>query len=163
MMLSPLPYVKNSLLTIGILVGILALMFQYAYYNLNSLAKIPPLRPSLHFMCSLSGCTVPSQKDLSKIAFSSKNIYSHPRVKKALIVSATIVNKANFPQDYPIIKLQFENVRGEAISGRRFNPIEYLKLPESEIKKMQPNEPVTLKIAIKDPGSSMVSYEFSFL
>lgn len=156
-------FLGTLLLTLSILMGISTLMLQYAYYNLDSLAKIAGLRPALQLMCDQANCTLPLLKDLKKIVFNSNNIYTHPKIKNALVVSASIINKANFPQEYPIIELRFKNVRGEAIAGKRFNAMEYLNLPKDDVSKMLPNKSITIKIAIKDPGSDMESYEFSFL
>ncbi len=156
-------FMGTLLLTLAILTGISTLMLQYTYYNRDTLAKIVALRPMLQFMCRQTGCLVPLLRDRSKIVFKSKNIYSHPKIKDALVVSAIIVNKASFAQDYPIIELRFENVRGEAIAGRRFNAVEYLSIPENQISEMQPNETIAINLSIKDPGSEMVSYEFTFL
>ncbi len=156
-------FMGTLLLTLAILAGISTLILQYTYYNRDTLAKIVSLRPMLQFMCKQTGCLVPLLRDRSKIIFKSKNIYSHPKIKDALVVSAIIVNKASFSQDYPIIELRFENVRGEVIAGRRFNAMEYLNLPENQISEMHPNETIAINLAIKDPGNDMVSYEFTFL
>ena len=79
------------------------------------------------------------------------------------IVNATIVNQASYEQDYPLIELRFENIRGEVIAARRFLPREYLGIPEQQISKMEPNDPVSINIEILDPGNDMISYEFNFL
>ena len=79
------------------------------------------------------------------------------------MVTATIINQAEFAQEYPVIELRFENVRGKTIAGRRFYAQEYLGIPENQISKIQPDTPVSINLEIKDPGSDMVSYEFSFL
>ncbi|MCW8935796.1 MAG: DUF3426 domain-containing protein [Gammaproteobacteria bacterium] len=150
-------------LTLLILTSISGLFLQYAYYNRNNLVKIAELRPWLETMCQQINCTLPPPKDRKKIILSSKNVFSHPNVEGALMVSASIINQADFAQTYPIIELRFENVRGKTIAGRRFNAVEYLGIPEDQISQMQPDVPVNINLEIKDPGNNMVSYEFSFL
>jgi len=156
-------FMGTLILTLGILTGIATLLLQYAYYNRNSLIKITELRPWLDIMCQQLNCTLPPPKDLKSIVLSSKNIFSHPNVKNALMVSASIVNQADYAQNYPLIELRFENVRGKTIAGRRFSPLEYLGIPENQISRMQPDVPVNINLEIKDPGDDMVSYEFTFL
>jgi len=156
-------FMGTLILTLGILTGIAALLLQYAYYNRNSLIKMTELRPWLNIMCQQINCTLPPPKDLKLIVLSSKNIFSHPNVNNALMVSASIVNQADFVQNYPVIELRFENVRGKTIAGRRFSPLEYLAIPENQIARMQPDVPVNINLEIKDPGDDMVSYEFTFL
>ncbi len=150
-------------ITLAILASIAAGFLQYAYYNRENLQKISSLRPWLQLMCKQLNCTLPPLKDSRLIVLTSKNIFTHPNVKDALMVTASIVNQADFAQDYPIIELRFENVRGQTIAARRFYAREYLGIPENQISQMQPNTSVSIKLEIKDPGSEMVSYEFDFL
>ena len=156
-------FVGTLIITILILTGIAGLFLQYAYYNRNNLVKITELRPWLDIMCKQANCILPPPKDRRLIILSSKNIFSHPNTENALMVSASIVNQADFAQDFPVIELRFENVRGETIAGRRFNATEYLGIPEDQISKMQPEVSVNINLEIKDPGDDMVSYEFEFL
>lgn len=156
-------FIGNLLLTIAILACIAAGALQYTYYNRTELVKIEKLRPWLEKACALAKCTLPQAKDSTLFLLSSKNIFTHPNVNKALMVSATIINQASFAQEFPMIELRFANVRGETIAARRFTPGEYLNIPENQISKIQPNTPVSFTLEIKDPGNEMVSYEFDFL
>jgi len=156
-------FIGTTLLILAILASILAGAAQYAYYNRASLIKITELRPWLEKACVYANCTLPQAKDTKLFLLSSKNIFTHPNVKNALMVSATIVNQADFTQDFPIVELRFSNVRGETIAARRFSPEEYLHIPRNQISKMLPDTPVSFILEIKDPGNEMVSYEFDFL
>ena len=156
-------FVSSLIVTLAILAGIASLFLQYAYYNRDSLVKITKLRPLLNIICEQANCTLPPPKDLKLITLSSKNIFSHPNVDNALMVSASIVNQAEFAQAFPVIELRFENIRGEIIAGRRFTASEYLGVPEEQVSQMQPDVSANISLEIKDPGSDMVSYEFSFL
>lgn len=156
-------FIGTLFLTIAILACIAAGISQYAFYNRNQLVKNPELRPWLHLMCQQTGCTLPAPKDTKLIVLSSKNIFTHPNVENALMISASIINQASFAQDFPVIELRFENVRGQTIAGRRFYAEEYLDIPKDQISKIQPDTPVSINLEIIDPGNDMVSYEFSFL
>ncbi|HED34776.1 MAG TPA: DUF3426 domain-containing protein [Gammaproteobacteria bacterium] len=155
--------VKTALLAILILCGIAAGILQYAYYNRNALVKIPELQSLFQAGCGLIGCTPPEPRDVALITLNSKNIFDHPNVENALMMSASIINQARFAQDFPVIELRFNNIRGEVIAARRFHPTEYLGIPEKQISVMQPGIPISINLEIKDPGSNMVSYDFDFL
>ncbi|MDH5484515.1 MAG: DUF3426 domain-containing protein, partial [Gammaproteobacteria bacterium] len=133
------------------------------YYDRLKLLQHAELRPALDILCQYTGCQLPEPRDPSRIKLSSKNIYTHPNTENALMVSAIIVNEAEYPQDFPLLELRFENIRGEAIAGRRFNAEEYLDIPQQQLKKIQPGEPVSLNIEIIDPGKDVMTYEFNFL
>jgi len=156
-------FLGNTLLAIAILISITAGFAQYAYYNRVTLVKIPELRPWFEKACALANCSLPETKDTKLFLLSSKNIFTHPNVDKALMISATIINQATFTQAFPIIELRFANVRGETIAARRFTPSEYLNIPENQVSQIQPDTPVSFTLEIKDPGDEMISYEFDFL
>ena len=153
----------NMLLTLAILASIVAGVAQYAYYNRTTLIKITELRPWLEKICTLTNCNLPEAKDTKLFLLSSKNIFTHPNVENALMISATIINQATFTQAYPIIELRFANVRGETIAARRFTASEYLNIPENQVSKIQPDTPISFTLEINDPGDEMISYEFDFL
>ena len=156
-------FVGSLFLTLGIILSIIAGLLQYAYYNRQELVKITELRPWLQKGCELAGCTLPPPKDVKSIILSSKNIFTHPNIDNALMVSVTIINQANFSQEFPILELRFENVRGQTIAARRFQAEEYLGINNHQIAKMQPDTPISFNLEIEDPGNDMVSYEFDFL
>jgi predicted Zn finger-like uncharacterized protein len=136
---------------------------QYAWYNRVEILKHPDARHWYELACQQLGCQLPDPRDPSRIELSRKNIFTHPNVANALMVSGTLVNQAEFEQDYPLMELRFENVRGEIIAARRFAPTEYLDLPENQIRKMEPGNPMAFTLEIIDPGTDVVGYEFTFL
>jgi predicted Zn finger-like uncharacterized protein len=147
----------------AILAMILTGLLQYAYYDRLHLVKFNELRPWLGLLCEYAQCDLPEPRDPKRIELSSKNIFTHPNSENALMISATIVNQAAFEQDFPLLELRFENIRGQMITGRHFKPYEYLAIPEDQISKMEPGSPVSFNIEIIDPGKEMVSYAFEFL
>jgi predicted Zn finger-like uncharacterized protein len=136
---------------------------QYAWYDRMHLLQYSQARPWYELACRYLQCQLPEPRDPALIELSRKNIYTHPNDKLGLMVSGTMVNQAEFAQDFPLLELRFENIRGEAIAVRRFAPDEYLDLPKDQIVKMQPGEPVAFTLEIIDPGPDVVSYEFTFL
>lgn len=157
----------SLLLILGSLILLLILAAQWIYFDRNQLVRNNSLRPWMEQACQrlqpVLDCRLPAPRDVSRIELTSKNIFTHPNEKNALMISATMVNQAPFEQDYPIIELRFEDIRGHAAAARRFKPEEYLGIPASQIGKMEPGNPVTVKLAIRDPGKDVVSYEFKFL
>lgn len=158
-----LGFMGGFLLSLAIILAILAGITQFAYYNRLKLVQHTELRPWIGILCKITKCEIPEPRNPDLITLSSKNIFTHPNVKQALMVNATIVNQAAYEQDFPLLELRFENIRGEVIAARRFLPKEYLGIPQQQITKMEPNNPVSFNIEILDPGKDMISYEFNFL
>ena len=147
----------------AILLMIIVGLLQYAYYDRHRLVQFDDARPWLSLLCEYAQCELPEPRDPSRIELSSKNIFTHPNNDNALMVSATIVNQAEYEQAFPLIELRFENIRGQLIAGRQFSPSEYLGVAENSISKMEPGNPVSFNIEIIDPGKDVMSYEFKFL
>lgn len=156
-------HLGTTLLSIGIIFSIIAGIIQYSYYHRYQLVQQNELRPWLIKLCEISGCDLPDPRDPKRIELSSKNIFSHPNTANALMISATVVNQAEFEQVFPLLELRFEDIRGKSIASRRFTPEEYLGISSDQISKMEPGNPVPFSIEIIDPGQDVVSYEFDFL
>ena len=156
-------HLETTLLSIGIVVAIIAGIIQYSYYHRYQLVQHNNLRPWMIRLCDITGCDLPEPRDPKRIELSSKNIFSHPNTPNALMISATVVNQAEFEQAFPLLELRFEDIRGKAIASRRFTPEEYLGIPSDQISKMESGNPVPFNIEIIDPGQDVISYEFDFL
>lgn len=149
--------------SLAILTMICTGILQYAYYERVRLTQYNELRPWLGLLCQYAQCELPEPRDPSRIELNNKNIFSHPNTENALMISATIINQAAFEQNFPMLQLKFENIRGKTIAGRQFTPEEYLGIGEDKISKMIPGTPVSISVEIIDPGKEMVSYTFEFL
>ncbi|MDH5472874.1 MAG: zinc-ribbon and DUF3426 domain-containing protein [Gammaproteobacteria bacterium] len=149
--------------SLAIITMIAAGIAQYAYYDRTKLVQHNELRPWLEMLCLYAKCELPEPRDPSRIELTHKNVFTHPNQAGALMISATIVNQAEFKQAFPLLDIVFSNVRGEHIAGRRFKPEEYLHISADQLGKMEPGEPISFNIEIIDSGKELMSYEFNFL
>jgi len=147
----------------GIIFLVFTLITEYAWFNRNKLAQNAGLQPWISRFCEATGCTVAAIHTPDQLEMVNRNIYTHPNIKNALMVTATIVNQAPYPQAYPDIEIGFSNVRGELVVHRVFSPEEYMKQETKNLRLLQPNEPVSFGIEIQDPGKLAMTYEFKFL
>lgn len=145
---------------LGVLLAAL-LVLQLTYLFRDSLALIPGMRGALTTFCDMAGCTIAPRRDLQKLALLNRNVYSHPNVPGALIISATIINNASFRQQYPVLAVSMANVRGTTLAQRHFNPQDYLPLADVEAG-MTPGAPVSIALQVADPGSDAMTFELDF-
>ncbi|APZ44045.1 DUF3426 domain-containing protein [Acidihalobacter ferrooxydans] len=143
-----------------LLVGVLGVV--YVYLQRDQLAKYDSLRPALTQLCNLTGCRLPPQVDLAAIALTSRNIFAHPNVPHALMVTATLVNQAPFPQPYPVLQISFSNLEGKTVALGRFKPSQYLPQGANPHALMPVGKPIDLSFTINDPGQQALAYQFSF-
>ena len=142
---------------------ILVLIGQYAYFNRNELSQYPELRPWLTRFCALVSCNTPLRRDVSRISLVNRLVQSHPSQPNALLIEATLVNEADFPQPYPLLEIRFSDLNNQLVAGRRFRPSEYLPAGTSLKAGMPPHQPVHITLAIVDPGKEAVSFQFELL
>jgi hypothetical protein len=79
------------------------------------------------------------------------------------VIDVIIKNQASFPQPYPVVQLNFEDLNGNAIGSRRFAPNEYIGDKSIPLHSMPQNTPIHLTLEIVDPGRDAVNYQLLFL
>ncbi len=74
-------------------------------------------------------------------------------------------NNADFAQPYPIMQINFSDVRGGNVAARRFLPGEYLpaEIQQSGSQLLESDTNMTFTMEIRDPGKQAMTYEFDFL
>ncbi len=146
-----------------LLLGI-ALLTQLALFrNIEIVSHFPQARPWLEQFCRYAPCRIHTQRNIEQIKILERDIRAHPKDKKALLITATIVNKASFSQPYPDIRVTLSDLTGTVVAQRRFLPADYLGSLNSPFLLMKPGTPVHIRIAVLDPGRDAVNFEFQFL
>lgn len=153
---------------LGILLLSATLLAEYLWFNRNQLNQNAQLQTWIDEICQQFECKDIAMRDLSKIELVSRNVYSHPNEKNALMINVTMKNNAQFAQPLPIMQISFSDVRGGSIAARRFLPEEYLpgasqQHGAEQLHRLQPDTNVTFSMEIQDPGEQAMTYEFDFL
>lgn len=154
---------RQFLLALGILILLLTGLGQYVYFNFDSLARHPQWRPLLEQVCQRVGCQLPVQVDVNAIVGTNLVVRSHPRVANALMVDLIIKNKAPFEQPFPAMELDFDDINGNPVASRVFQPVEYIHDKTIDLQRMPPDVPIHLSLEIVDPGKNAVNYQVHFL
>lgn len=153
----------TTLLSLGSLALLVLLGMQILIYERVRLIHYPEIRPLILSLCDAVNCTLPQLHDTEQIDLLSRQLYTHPNVAGALMIRASMVNNAPFPQPYPLLELSLSDEQGHVIAMRRFTPTEYLASGEDPHAMMSPGSPVAINLEIADPGANALAYEFSFL
>jgi len=151
-------------LLIGVLV--IGLLGQFVYFKRADLNKYATGRMAVDAVCSaissFKSCETAPQRDLQAIELVERDVRPHPSTKGALLVTATIRNKAEFTQPYPELELSFSDINQKLLAQRKFKAEEYLA-PELNIGAgMKPSLPIRVQIELVDPGPEAVNFEFNF-
>ena len=150
-----------SSLIVGLLLLLLGL--QWVYFNRGTLAGDASLRPALEHVCSVLDCQLPLRVDLARLEIIDRDVRKHPNADAALLINASIANRAGFNQPYPIFAISFSDMAGKPVAMRRFLPREYLDEAADTVAGMEPDVPVHIVLEVQDPGETAVSFQFGFL
>ncbi len=146
----------------GLVTLMIFIAIQYAHFYPDQLSQYPQTRPWMETLCAITGCKLPLQEDIKAIALVNRDIHSHTKIKNALMINATLLNKANFYQPYPIMQVTLSDINGKTVAMRRFEPDEYLSEKPNLKKGIKPATPIKVNLIVKDPGREAVNFEFEF-
>ncbi len=147
--------------SLGVLLVLAVLGGQYAYFNRDRLALQGQWRPYLEQLCEFAGCNLPPRRDLAVVELTDHAVQSHPRRDGALLITATLLNGAGFPQPYPEVEVIMMDVEQRPVAARRFTPAEYLA-GRSPDDLFAAGQEAHLMLEVVDPGPRAVSFEFDF-
>nr|VFK20833.1 MAG: Protein of unknown function (DUF3426) [Candidatus Kentron sp. LPFa]VFK28967.1 MAG: Protein of unknown function (DUF3426) [Candidatus Kentron sp. LPFa] len=147
----------------GVLLSCVVLLTQYTWFHsVDVLQRFPDLRPIMEIFCQ-SGCRIPVLRDPARIRIVDRNVRAHPKYKKALLVSARMVNTLPHTQPFPHMQLMLFNVNGQPIAARIFEPEEYLDSDIDLVAGMRADRPIQVVLGILAREEAAVNFEFTFL
>ncbi|MBN4080393.1 DUF3426 domain-containing protein [Beggiatoa alba] len=160
----PLSLTKYILYALASLVLIALLLSQLVLFKSSAIAhSFPALQPLLISVCGSLPCRYTGKQNYKEIKIQNRDVRLHPKIKGALLISATIINQASYTQPYPTILLKFTDLTGATVAQRYFQPKEYLGLLNKPFALMPSKKSIQLNIEILDPGSDAINFQFYFL
>ena len=161
--------VKRSLLAtiswgLGAIFLLIIIIAQLFWFNRDELLlRFPQLEPVVSEICERLQCETLRYKDVSLIKLLNRDVSNHPLYEGNLLVNATMVNKSETIQPFPMIQLALFNTGGMVIGYREFKPEEYLDDSINIQAGMQPESPIHFVLEVSGPTKDAVSFEFHFL
>jgi predicted Zn finger-like uncharacterized protein len=137
---------------------VLVLVVQLVHANRASLALNPQIGPALVRIYQQLGLTLRPDWDLNAYDFVRRDVVSDPATPGTLKVRVSLKNTAEFPQPYPLLRLELVDRWGERVRARDFTPAEYL--PGTPGRLLDPAEQVNATLSIVDPGPDAESFRF---
>ena len=134
-----------------VVVALLAIVLQLAYFRFDHFARVQPYRDFYAFACPIVGCNLPTLVDKKQIVTYNLVVQADDQNPDALLVDVMLLNKAGFDQPFPDLLLSFSDMDGNVKASRIFKPTDYLGGELSGKKIMPSKQPVHLTLEIKDP------------
>lgn len=133
---------------------------QYAYFERAVLLKQPTLHAYLSRACAAIGCAVPLPHDVAQLELVDVDVAPHVEFAQALSVSATLINRAHFPQPLPRLEISFSDAQGVTIARRLFTPADYVAQPPP---RLTPQARVAIRLELTKPATEAVGYEIELV
>lgn len=164
--ISGLPWQKNrgsrvkvSLWTLGNLLLLLLLAGQYTFFYRDALARVPAWSPLVHQFCRLARCEIEPPHNIKRIELLQTTIAPHPNYENALRLRATLVNRAEFDQEYPDMEVSLTDSAGLVVARRVFAADQYLETPAAANDSMFQNVAMAARLDVTNPDGKAVGYE----
>lgn len=143
----------------GTLFLLLVLLAQITWFFATELSRQPRLAPWVDEFCTYMGCVVLPQRDIGLIELSRARVAPHPRYGNVLRVKGSLINRAPFSQEFPLIEVSLTNRRGEVVGRRAFAKNFFLTKQNIDEKQMLPNVRFPIEIEFINPEPSASGFE----
>ena len=118
---------RTSVLSLaGVLLALLALAGQGAYFYRNQLALWQPdAKPWLALMCAKLDCRIETPMDPQAISIESSSLEADPGDRDLLQLNALLRNRSSLPQKLPYLELTLIDAQEAPLARRIIKPDEY--------------------------------------
>jgi len=122
-----------------------------------------PWRPAVAQLCQMLGCSLAPRQNMSLIELVETRVAPHPQYDKALRIHATLVNRADAVQPFPLMEVSLTNINGLTVARRHFAPAEYLENPAQGRDGMPSHVAMAVRLDITHPDRRALGYEIQLL
>lgn len=150
--------IQITVFTLGAIALAIFFLGQISYWQ--NVEVLP--RTWVDSFCNVVGCGENNKRDITAIKMLNRNIYTHPNVKDALMITTSFVNQSPSAQAYPLLAITLLDTQGQIVAVRRFSPKDYLVNKSLADTLMPPNQPIGARLEVLDPGNKVIAYEFEF-
>jgi len=129
------------------------------FYGYDFARQSPTLQPMIETLCVPLPCRKLPPIDMRHMDLVETQVAPHPRYDKALRIKATLVNRADTVQPYPLLEVSLIDSQGLLVARRAYQPREYLSKPEAIQQGLPPQVAVSVQLDITSPGAQASGYE----
>jgi hypothetical protein len=143
------------LLTLLLTLGLGA---QLTWIERAALTQSALTRPWLLRTCQILHVPPPQVRDLALLQLGARDIRPHPEVPGALLISATLRNRAPWTQPYPLLEVSLSDLSGKPVAQRVFAPDAYLGSRALAARGLPAGASAAISLEVRDPGRQAVAF-----
>lgn len=159
----PRPRTRPIFWLLGVVMLLAVFLGQITFYFRSELAQYRDLKLVVLEFCRLLDCEVEPQRRIGLIELTYATIAPHPRYKNILRIRASIVNRADFAQPYPLMDVALTDSAGRVIARRTFEHREYLDAARAADEVLLPQLSVNTLLDVTNPDGNAVGYEIQLV
>lgn len=133
------------------------------FYGQDLVRMAPALRAPVAQLCHMLPCQRLAPIDMRRLDLVETRVTPHPRYDRALKVRATIVNRGERAQPYPLLEISLIDSQGLLVARRTYRPQEYLESPDRIPAGLPPQLAVNVSLDITSPGPKASGFEVLLL
>lgn len=146
------PFVLVSVLLIALLAG------QAAHHYRAELAIAEPrLRPLLDSMCAALECDIPLPRHAEFVSIEASDLQSDAARGGALVLAATLKNRAPYAQAWPLLEVTLTDVQDNAVLRRVLQAADYLPA-KADPTVFPPNAEIAVKLWLETQDVAAAGY-----
>ena len=139
---------------------LLLLAVQIVHHNRAELARNPRVGEQLMQVYRALNLDLTPDWNLHAYEIRQWGVITDAAAPGTLKVRASLINRADFPQPYPLLKLVLEDRWGEQVRAREFDPADYLDPGVAPDRLFAPGTQANATIVIVDPGPDAEGFRF---
>ncbi|MCG8433801.1 MAG: DUF3426 domain-containing protein [Gammaproteobacteria bacterium] len=141
------------------LILLLGLVAQLTHAYRHQLLSHSQLAPWLALTYEKLRIPLDMRRDLQKLVVLRSQVTSHAEYPDVLQITGVLVNRADYSQPYPELRVLLQDRWGGNLGGRYFSPVEYRHNTQINQNLMPPGKNIVFDLAIVDPGREAVGYQ----
>lgn len=128
----------------------------------DALMARPTVQAMLQGIGAIDSPPEPKFRNLDLLHLASSEMHSHPTLEETLVLTATIVNRADRQQPYPDLQITLFDAQNQTLASRIFAPEEYLPRGSTMQSGMPPGAYLPVVMELLDPGNHATGFVIKF-
>ena len=135
------------------------LLAQAVFYFRGEVALLfPETKPWLAKLCGDLGCSLPLPHRAELMSIESSDLQGDTANANVMVLTATLRNRAIFPQAHPFLELTLTNVQDQTVARRVLNARDYLPRGAALDQGFPPGTEVPVKVFLEAEGLKATGY-----
>jgi predicted Zn finger-like uncharacterized protein len=155
----PRPASRTRLWAIASVALVLTWLVQIVHHHRDDLVRNAGMGSVVTRVYHALGLTLTPRWDLAAYELQQWGIVSDPKAPDTLRVRASVTNRAQFSQPYPLIRLELQDRWGAPVAMRVFDTEDYLPEKSNANRLLAPKQRANAEIVIADPGADAVGFQ----